>query len=773
MAGAWLGACGGSAVTDQSAATPGPPEFVGSESCIRCHETENRFWTGSHHDRAMEEATSSTVLGDFNDATFTYAGVTSTFSSRDGKFFVRTDGSDGELEEYEIAYTFGFNPLQQYLIEFPGGRYQALPISWDNRPADEGGQRWFHLYPEGGSNDLPGDPPSNPITHEDPLHWTGPLQNWNYMCAECHSTNVKKDYRSSEDSYETTWSEIDVSCEACHGAGSEHVTWAKAVERGENPREVEHFGLAVRLEDPGRDTWLVNPETGKGMRLAPTVKTSEMETCARCHSRRTSLTDDYVFGRPLGDTHRLAALDEGLYHVDGQILDEVYVYGSFLQSKMYQAGVTCSDCHEPHNQQLYFPGDDVCARCHAAKTFDSRDHHFHQPETEGSHCVDCHMPPKNYMVVDPRHDHSMRVPRPDLSMELGTPNACNSCHQDRSIQWAVDAVAKWYGPDRRQEPHYGQVLAAARRGEAEAGKALSDLLADPEMPAIVKASALEILPAFLTPASLKAVQAALADPDPLVRRAALTVVGAIEPRARVGLALPLVTDPVRTVRTQAARVLAGVPGDAIPDVVRAAVAGALGEYEADQLFNADRAEGRLNHAGLLLERGEPALAESEFEQALRMAPWFAPAYVNFADHLRTQGRDDEGERLLRRGLEATDGAPEIHHTLGLLLVRKRRLSEALGHLETAAALSPETSRYNYVYGIALNSSGDSAGALRALERAHEAFPADREVLSGLVSIHREAGHADDALRYARKLRDLLPGEPGVERLVAELESGQS
>ena len=740
-------------------------EFVGREACVRCHETENRFWTGSHHDLAMQEATRAAVLGDFNDVTFTYAGITSTFSRRDDKFFVRTDDGDGELQDYEIAYTFGFKPLQQYLIEFPGGRYQALPIAWDTRPADEGGQRWFHLYPE----EAPGDP----ITHEDPLHWTGPLQNWNYMCAECHSTNVKKNYLSGEDSYEATWSEIDVSCEACHGPASQHLAWADALARKETPPEVEHLGLAVRLEDPGRETWLVNPETGKGMRLAQPVETAEVETCARCHSRRTRLSDEYVFGRPLGDTHRLALLDEGLYHADGQILDEVYVYGSFLQSKMYQAGVTCSDCHEPHSQQLYFPGDDVCARCHAAETFDSRDHHFHKPETDGSHCVDCHMPPKNYMVVDPRHDHSMRVPRPDLSLELGTPNACNGCHQEKSTRWAVETVANWYGPDRRQEPHYGQVLDAARRGEADAGRALFDLLADPEIPAIARATALELVPAYLTPELLEAVRASLSDPDPLVRRTAVATLESVEPRVRVPLVFPLLSDPVRAVRTQAARVLAAVPGGTVPDFQRPALAAALGEHEADQLFNADRAEGRLNLAWLYLQKGRSDLAEQEYLAALEMAPWFAATYVNLSDLYRAQNREDEGERLLRRGLESTEGAAEVHHALGLLLVRRKRLPEALVQFEIAAELRPEWPRYGYVYGVALNSVGDTGGALAALEKAHMSFPADRETLSGLVSIYRETDDDARALGYALKLRDLVPGEPGLERLVEELEKGQS
>jgi tetratricopeptide (TPR) repeat protein len=749
-------ACQGRAQPAIDSSADGGLEFVGRQSCRECHPDQDRLWKGSHHDLAMQEALDRTVLGDFDDTQFTHAGVTSTFCRRDGGFFVRTDGSTGEMQEFQVRYTFGAVPLQQYLVELPGGRLQALTVCWDTRPERQGGQRWFHLYPE------------EEIGPGDPLHWTGPFQNWNYMCAECHSTNLKKNYDAATGSYSTSWSEIDVSCEACHGPGSEHVEWGRAVVLELEPPKVEHMGLAVRLTDPGRGTWIIDQETDKGMRLAPAVETAEIETCARCHSRRTTLTDDYEFGRPLGDTHRLALLDEELYHADGQILEEVYVHGSYLQSRMHAAGVTCSDCHEAHSSDLLFPGDSVCARCHTAAKFDTAEHHFHQPGTEGSHCVDCHMPPKNYMVVDPRHDHSLRIPRPDLSLGLGTPNACNDCHDDKTARWAADKVAAWYGPKRRPEPHYGEAISAARNRQPEAGEKLLAVLADAEVPAIARATAVGLVRGYLTPQRLGAVEIALSDEDPLLRRAALTVLEAVDVGTRLRLGSPLLDDPVLTVRMQAAQVLASVPDAELQFGQRSLLRSALNDYETAQRFNADRAEGRLNLGWLAIQRHRLPEAEREYRAALEMAPWFAPAYVNLADLYRLMERESEAEEVLRQGLESAAETADIHHALGLALARAQRQEEALEHLEQATRLAPDAPRYAYVYGVALNSAGRTGEALEVLQRAHQASPVDRELLFALATISRDAGAGTAALVYARKLAELAPYDPGARQLVAAL-----
>ena len=733
--------------------------FVGRAVCASCHADETELWKDSHHDLSMQPAGAETILGDFSDVTLTQFGITSTFFKRNGQFIVHTEGPNGILRDYPVVYTFGVDPLQQYLVEFPGGRLQALSLAWDSRPADIGGQRWFHLYPD------------ERIIPDDPLHWTSPNQNWNYMCAECHSTSVDKNFRLAENRYETTWAEIDVSCESCHGPASTHVSWAQALAEGELRTDIPSSGLTLSLKDEPPAAWVFDLETGLAARTPPRDSRLEIETCARCHSRRSSLTDEYVYGRPLMDSHRPALLDSPLYHSDGQLLDEVYVYGSFLQSKMFAAGVTCSDCHDPHSLEVRGTGNAICAGCHLPAKFDVPNHHFHKVDSPGARCVECHMPATQYMVVDPRRDHSIRIPRPDLSIALATPNACNICHTDQSNQWSTDAVEGWYGPDRSSAPHFGTAIHAGRQGLPGANEALRRLADDPVIPPIVRATALSLLERNFTPEALFVARRALTDADPLVRAAAVSTLELVQPEARSELAVPLLTDPVRAVRLEAARVLASVPFDQLSDGQRVTLTRTLGEYRVSQLTNAERAEPHLNLGVLDVQLGRYDDAERAYRTALRIDTGFVAAHLNLADLYRQQGREAEGEKVLRDALTVTEESAHVEHSLGLLLIRQGRLPEALRVLRSAAERRHDLVRYAYVYGVALQSTGNVLGALEVLSTAHERHPEDRDLLIALITMHRDAGSREVALEFARKFAEISPRDAVARQLLDDLEGG--
>jgi tetratricopeptide (TPR) repeat protein len=714
--------------------------FVGRAACSDCHPGPARLHEGSDHDLAMQPADATTVLGDFDDAEFHYAGVTSEFFRRSDRYHVRTDGPDGEVQEYRIAYTFGVRPLQQYLVEMPDGRYQTFGICWDTRPAVEGGQRWFHLYPEAD------------VDHDDPLHWTAPSQNWNHMCAECHSTDLRKNFDAERGRFDTSWSEIDVSCEACHGPASNHV--ASAREAGGRPR-----ALPVALDELRAGAWEF--ETGK-----PTARRIgwndssgarprlQIETCARCHSRRTWITADFEAGRPLEDSHRAALLEPDLYHPDGQILDEVYVYGSFLQSRMYAAGVTCTDCHDPHSMQPVAEGNTLCSRCHAPTVFDTPEHHRHPIGSAGSRCVECHMRARTYMVVDPRRDHSFRVPRPDLSVKIGTPNACNECHRDRSAEWAAAVVRERYVSERARTPHYGEALAAARAGRAGADTLLLEVLATRANPGIARATALNELLRYPSAPTAASIARGARDSDPLVRRTVAEMLDRLPegPRLRVGV--PLLGDSIRIVRLASAAALAATPPASLSpdqsDLLQRAI------YELRQALqrNADRADALVNLGNLEMRLGRAAEAEAAYRQSMRRNRFYLPAYVNLADLLRQQQRDEEGERVLLDALEVVPDNAEVHHALGLLLVRTGRIESAVEHLGRAVEQRPGNPRFAFVYGIALFDTGETERALTVLEQAQARHPSDLELLAALVQFNSQLGRRAAAQGWDRMLQEL-------------------
>lgn len=740
-------------------------QYVGSNACAACHGKETAEWRKSQHHEAMAEASEQSVLSNFNNTKFKHAGVTTTFFKRNGKFFVNTDGRDGKLKDYEIKYTFGIYPLQQYLIEFPDRRLQALSIAWDARPKKEGGQRWFHLYP------------NERITYDDELHWTRPAQNWNFMCADCHSTGLRKNYDPVADRFQTRWAEINVGCEACHGPGSLHLQWAGAqfpplpkgsegefksageipphrpFPKGEEAHRTDGSkGLSARLDERRGIAWNLNAASGNAVRSQPRTTEREIEVCAQCHARRSQIADGYEPGKPFLEYYRPALLTSPLYHADGQQRGEVYNWGSFLQSKMYANGVTCSDCHNPHSGKLRADGNALCATCHLPSKYDTAAHHHHKPDGAGAACAACHMPTATYMVIDPRRDHSLRVPRPDLSVKFGTPNACNGCHLNRDVRWAATQVNQWYGHDPRSYQRFATAFSAAGADALDAERQLRAIASNPTQPPIARATALAEIDSLTNRATLDTLAAGLRDRNPVVRLGALQLLARVPLNARVSLAPPLLTDPLRAVRLEAVSVLVPVPAEQLSTDGRTAFERASAEYVESQRYNADRAEARVNLGAFYGNRGDAARAEDEIKTAIRLDPFFIPAYVNLADLYRARGRDGDGAAILREGLKVAPKSAILHHALGLALVRMKRSDEALGELERATALEPGNARFAYVYAVALHSTGKVDAAIARLEKALVAHPNDRDILAALASFHQSRGENAAARKYADRLR---------------------
>lgn len=734
--------------TNETALIPKTPKinanYVDNQLCAECHQKAFADWTGSDHQMAMALPDDQTVRGDFNDKQFTNYGVTTRFFKKDGKFFVNTETGDGGFADFEIKYTFGIRPLQQYLIEFPGGRLQTLGTAWDTNK-----KNWFHIY----ANER--------IKTDDPLHWTKVYQNWNLMCADCHSTNVRKNYDPQTETYKTTWDVINVSCQSCHGPGSAHVKWARRHET-RTSRKSEAVGLVVRLESSPHD---------------------QVSVCLPCHTRRARLTAEDWAGRPFLDTFLPALLTEQLYHADGQFLEEDYEYGSFLQTKMYNDGVRCVDCHDAHSLKKKAEGNALCVQCHSEradrrfpklipKVYDTPAHHFHKADSPAAQCINCHMPAKNFMVVDVRRDHSFRVPRPDLTIKIGTPNACNQCHKDKTPQWAADAVAKWYGPNRRQESHYGEVIAAARARKPEAAAQLVALISDRNIPDIVRASAVALLRNY-GPEVNQAMIDATKDPEPLVRVTAVDGLDRLTPDEKLSVVTPLVADPIRAVRIQAARVLTAGPIDRLEPARRQEFDSALAEYKLAQIYNADIPGGNLNLA--LIETNLKLFdnAIEHYKTAIRLDPTFMPARVNLGNLYNQLGRNAEAETQFREAIGRAPNDGELHYSLGLLLAEEKRLPESAEELGKAATLMPDRSRVQYNYALALQQIGKMKEAEAVLLRGYRLNPRDPDVVNALVLFYAQQEKWEQALPYAQALVKLMPGAPEPLQILQRIEAEQA
>ena len=702
--------------------------FVGNRECMDCHKAEYDKWQNSHHDRAMDVANDTTVLGEFNNAVVEFHGVITRFYRKDDKFFTNTQGPDGKMGDFEITHTFGWYPLQQYLVPFPGGRLQCLPISWDVKE-----KKWYHLYP------------NDPIDPKDWLYWTNAGQNWNGMCAECHSTNLNKNYDLKNDAYQTTWSEIDVSCEACHGAGSRHVEWAELPDMARP--QTANYELVVKA---------------KGM-----DSRQQVELCAPCHSRRAILAD-YTHAEPdLLDTMLPSLLTPELYFADGQILEEVYVYGSFTQSKMYSRNVRCSDCHDVHSVKKVKQGNELCLQCHRANIYDTKAHHFHKKKGEkgepiksvdgrvlydvgsGAECVQCHMPERLYMVIDYRADHSFRVPRPDLSIKLSTPNGCNRCHVDKTNQWSNEYITKWYGPGRRA--HYGTIIDEGRKRSPAVHQNLIKLASDPLYPVIVRSTALSLLAAYPGEETNRAYGLALMDDEALIRRTAVDNVNISDTKLRTELLTSMLYDPVKAVRVEAARRMTEIDDPQLDDAQKKVFEASLADYQKSMEYSADFAFGRYNLGNLYVALKQPQKAIESYRAAIKIDNLFYPAKVNLAMLYNQTGKNDKAEILLREVVGSHPEMYEAHYSLGLLFAEEKKYVEAATHLKKAADGMPDRDRVHYNLGLLLQYLKRDSKAEASLLKAKELEPDNLDYLYALADFYLKRKKMQQARSIAKEM----------------------
>jgi predicted CXXCH cytochrome family protein len=732
---------------DQAGQFYAAPQYTGGQSCIECHEKEYHAWKGSHHDLAMMHATEENVLGDFDNAVFIQGEREHRFYRKDGGFFVYTDGPDGEMAEFEVKYTFGYTPLQQYLVPFEGGKLQCLALTWDSNKNE-----WYHMADTVYSN--------QDVDHTNWLHWTNQAQNWNGMCADCHSTRLEKGYDFAADTFNTTWSDINVHCEACHGAGSEHIKWASLPDMARQADE--SYGLLVQTNSLDNIAYV--------------------NRCARCHTRRSIFSDWKGYTADLLDYMSPTLLIEPYYFPDGQILEEDYVYASFTHSKMYMTDVKCNDCHDVHSLQLVKEGiksNALCLQCHRADIYDVYDHHFHKKAGEegqpliagdsiyevgsGALCVNCHMTGRYYMGVDFRRDHSFRIPRPDLTVTTASPNACNGCHAENTSEWAASYIDKWYGLSRR--PHFGQVFAKARTGDTSVISKLVEIALDELFPVIVRATAIYELEKYNSVSGRNAIMSSLSDPESMIRHQAVQSFLPESTEELLERLSPMLNDPVKAVRMQSAFRLSSIPVENMDSSLLREFYESLTEYREAMEYTGEFAASRHNLGVIFQNLGMYDKAADNYTTAIEIDNEFFPSMANLSVTYNQMGKNDEAEALLRRMIRDFPDQAESHYSLGLLLAEKGQYEDAMKELIIAAGRMPENDRIWYNLAQLYIYFEEDGKFVESMEKALQINPQNGDYLYAMAQYYYRIENAAKLKEYAFRIKEIFPGSPLGQQLL--------
>ena len=701
-------------------------EFLGDNNCKECHKEEFKDWQGSHHDKAMQIADSTSVLASFNDEKFTSQGITSHFYKKGNNFYVNTEGPDGNYHEYKVIYTFGITPLQQYIVQFPDGHYQCLRTAWDSVE-----NKWFDLYPD------------FKVVHSEWLHWSRGALNWNNMCADCHSTNVRKNYDQKTHSYNTKYAIINVNCEACHGPGKKHV------------------------EDVNR---LGDNYTSTGtMHMTLDTKPKELvDQCARCHMRREQYSTNFNFEGTMLDHYFPQILNDQLYYPDGQILDEVYVYGSFVQSKMYQNNVTCNNCHNSHSLKLKFEGNALCAQCHLPNKYDTPKHHFHKENTEASQCINCHMTGKYYMGNDFRRDHSFKIPRPDLSLKYGSPNACTGCHEDKDDKWAWEEFIKQYG--EVDSIHFSEKLAPGLIQEPNAHIGLAELMNDKTQPEMVRASAVRAISNYNTEDLIEQYLSLLNDESPLVRGTTLDVLSEINTTDYATYFLPLLEDSKRSVRVKAFYGLGGLTEFQIPEKYKSSYQKVKKEFFDYLNINSDFAGGRIKRAQYYIKKGDLQTGIEGYESALEIDNINNQIRLDLANLYYNNQNFLKAEKTFKTVIEQEPEYGPVYYSLGLLYAELNRIDEAIIQMQNAANHMPTNTRIYYNLGLLYGKKQDYKNAEKTLVNGLKIDANNESLLYALAHHYSNTNQGEKAINILTKLIELYPNNSQYLSFLRQLNS---
>jgi len=662
-----------------------------SARCQECHKNIHHHWQKSDHGQANRLLDMGLDAKPFSGQKLESGAEKWTFSQEKDALKITSNG-----KEHSAGMAIGIRPLVQYLVAASGGRWQTPSAAWDPSKHE-----WFDVF----NGDM--------RTEQDWGHWTGRGMTWNTQCAWCHMTDYRKNYALTTDSYTSSWKEMGVGCTQCHGnlADSPDATSGCLIDIGKHK--------ALKKNHPDR----------------------VYENCATCHSRRAEFDDHFHIGDKYGDHYQLQLPTlPHLYYPDGQIRDEDYVWTSLRISNMGHKGVRCSDCHDSHSTKLKLPlkNNALCMSCHTggsngrisgATVIDPKTHtrHFglgdHNDVGSGHSCVDCHMTETTYMGRDHRRDHGFHVPDPQMTKEHAIPNACNKCHTDKDVDWAVKWTDTWFGekmhsPERKRQRARTRAIANAYNGQPGSLEALLEAYKNETNP-YWQATLIQILQPWASDARVQYIgRAGVSHKESIVRAASSMV---LELSQGNGPWLePMLQDPVKEVRMAAAWAWRTHLSE------RSAI---LAELKKTITFTADQPAGAMRMAQLESEANNLLEAEKWMKKALALdktsagtheyyaillgqlqKPKDALAQLKIAEELDPNNarypylmaltyaeldQKDQTEKLLRKVVKLNPGHDRAWYNLGLLVAGQDKLDEAINCIYRAEQINTSVPDYPY------------------------------------------------------------------------------
>jgi tetratricopeptide (TPR) repeat protein len=641
--------------------------YLGAENCKECHQEAYDDWRKSDHFFSMQKATTEFVRADFT-SNFNADEIAYRFYKTDSIYFVEIRDQEEIAQTFEVVYTFGWHPLQQYLLKAANGKFQTLRASWDTEK-----EQWFHQSK------------GTIVEPHDWLSWSKGGQNWNTMCSSCHSTHLKKNYNETNDSFNTTYEEINVACESCHGPGRKHVD---ALAKNSN-------------SDPYKRLNLIDQKT-------------QINRCGVCHARRTMLVDLNDPSSEFLQTTIPQNLTSSFYEADGQINEEDFVFGSFLSSKMYRNHIMCSNCHNSHSGEVRVQGNALCLQCHVPE-YDTKSHHNHKIDGEGAKCISCHMDGKIYMGNDYRKDHSFRIPRPDQSMEFGTSNSCTNCHKDKDDQWAAKAVKEWYGEERVY--HFSDDLLPASLMNAGSMEHLENLMHHDSVPIIIKSTALEYLKYMEDPKAFDLILESLRNKEALIRQSGFVALLTYPIEYREEAGFKGLEDPIKAVRLMAYRTVSHINSSQLTPEKARIWKNVNSEYLRYLKANADFPVGQAHIGEYYQQRNDFSKSVLAFERALKMDSLLVSPYTNLAILYSAKSDFKMVKSIVLKGLNNFPENAEFYYFMGLNEGALGDLTLQLEYLEKAYQLQAENPKYSYNYVLMLYNSGKKEAAKLELKNA--------------------------------------------------------